>query len=417
MAVDEVSAAARRSVPARAVGALVAMAVGAFCFVAMETLPVGVLPLIAATYQISLPDAGLLITGYGLTVAIVSVPLAYATRRVPRRILLATLLAVFVVATVASALAPTYTFMLVARVVVALSQAVFWAIIGPAAASLFSVSVRGRASATVFSGSAMAPMLGVPGGTWLGQQAGWRVAFLALAAMGLIAFVMLATLMPTVPAGIGHAASGTSPSALRYALLVTFTILSITGLFAAFTYTTPFLTEVTGFSESAVSPVLLLRGVVDLIGVVLGGVLVDRYGKTVMVGSMALLAVSTVGMWAFSSSQAAVAGLLAVSGFALGAVSPALSTRVLEVAPGNSDLASAGNSAAFNVGIAGGALLGGAALSGADLRATALVGGVVVFAALALTIVDAVLVAVRRPRGDPHGGVPALADASVSDGR
>jgi DHA1 family inner membrane transport protein len=371
------------------------MAVGAFCFVAMETLPVGLLPLIATGFRVSLPDAGGLVTGYGLTVAIVTVPLAYATSRVSRRLLLSTLMAIFVLATLASGLAENYAMLLGARLVVALSQSVFWAVVGPAAASLFPVEVRGRATATVFGGSALAPMLGVPAGTWLGQHAGWRSAFLALAGFGLLAFVMLATLMPTVPLGRRHAASGTAPNVRRYWMLVITTVLAITGLFIAFTYTTPFLTDVSGFSDLAVGPVLLLRGAVDFVGVILGGVIVDRRPRLVMVGSTALMALSLLGMYVFATSEAAVAGFLSLSGFALGALSPALTNRVLEVAPGSSDLASAGTSAAFNVGIAGGAFLGGIVLSASGLRSTALVGGVVVVVALIAVAIDPLVAPAR----------------------
>jgi DHA1 family inner membrane transport protein len=147
---------------------------------------------------------------------------------------------------------------------------------------------------------------------------------------------------------------------------------------------------------------------------VLGGLLVDRYQQPVMVGSMAMLAFSTIGLWVFPSSHVAVAGLMAVSSFALGAMSPGLSTAVLEVAPGNSDLASAGQSAAFNVGIAAGAFLGGAVFSGVSLRATALVGGLVALAALAITIADAVIAAARRTRGETRAATPDLVDAFTS---
>lgn len=380
---------------------MLAMAAGAFCFVAMETLPVGLLPLIADGFHLSLPSTGLLVTGYGLTVAVMSVPLAYATRRIPRRFLLSAMLGLFVLATVASALAPTYGALQVARVVVALSQSVFWAVVGPAAASLFPVTMRGRAAATVFGGSAIAPMLGVPAGTWLGQQAGWRVAFLALAGVGLVAFLLLVTLMPTTPVGQGHAATGTSPSVLRYWLLVVITILAIAGLFIAFTYTTPFLTDVTRFSAAAITPVLLLRGVLDLAGTVAGGILTDRRPNLVFIGSLALMVVSLVGAWTFATSKVAVVGLLALSGFAMGALSPVLTYRVLEVAPGNTDFAAAGTSAAFNVGIAGGASAGGAVLLFSGLHSTALVGGVVVLVALAVAVIDAKGVAARRPKAGP----------------
>jgi DHA1 family inner membrane transport protein len=386
-----------------ALGALGAMAVGAFCYVAMETLPIGLLPLISADLGVSIVDVGLLVTGYGLTVAIMSVPLAYLTRRVPRRYLLAGLLAIFVIATVVSALAGTYLVLLIARVVVALSQAVFWAVVAPAAASLFSVHVRGRVTSTVFAGASLAPMIGVPAGTWLGQQAGWRSTFLVLAAFGLIAFVLLVTLMPTVPVGWGHAASGTHPDLRRYVLLLLTTALAVTGLFAAFTYTAPFLTDVSGFSAIALGPLLLLRGVADFLGTATAGLIVDRNKRLSMVGSVTLVAVALLGLFLLPTSPIATAGFLALTGFSLGALTPALQDRVLEVAPGNSDLASAGNSAAFNVGIAGGAFLGGVALSHTGLRSTALVGGLLVVGALIVVLIEPLVPAARTDREHRHG--------------
>ncbi|MFI5844521.1 MFS transporter [Catenuloplanes sp. NPDC051500] len=378
---------------ARTAGALAAMGAGAFCFVAMETLPVGLLPLIAGHYRVSLPDAGLLVTGYGLTVAVVSVPLAWLFRAVPRRLLLSVLLAVFAAATVASALAPTYPLLLGARVVVALSQSVFWAVVGPAAAGLVSAEMRGRAASIVFGGSALAPMLGVPAGTWLGQTAGWQTAFYALAALGLIAFVLVAALMPASPPRTGAAAAGALPSARRYRALTAMTVLSVGGLFAAFTFTTPFLTEITGLDDVAIGPVLLLRGLTGLAGVIACGLLVDRRPDLVMIGSTALQAASLLGMWALAGSPVAVVACTAVSGFALGTIGPALTARVLVVAPRSVDMAAATNSAAFNLGIAGGSYLGGAVLTLAGLRPTALVGGLVVLSALALAIADPVLAA------------------------
>ncbi|WP_422735622.1 MFS transporter [Micromonospora sp. WMMD729] len=325
----------------------------------------------------------------------------------------ATLLGVFVVATLLSAVAVDYLMLLAARVVVALSQSVFWAVVGPAAASLFPQRVRGRAMSTVFGGSALAPMLGVPAGTWLGQQTGRRWTFVALAGFGLLALGLVVLLMPTTPVGATHAATGTAPSVPRYWILVATTILSITGLFTAFTYTAPFLTDVSGFPAAAIGPLLLLRGLVNSGGIAVAGAVVDRSQRGTMVGSLIVLVVSLVGLYLFSGWQPAVAVMLALSGFALGALTPALQNRVLEVAPGSSDLASAGNSAAFNLGIAGGALLGGAVLSGSGAAGTALAGGLVAAAALLLVLAEPLIARdSRRQRAvDRSGSATVTNDA------
>src|SRR5215217_5168968 len=165
---------------AKAVGALVAMAVATFVYVTTEILPIGLLLLISADLGVSPSAAGLLVTWYGLVVVVASLPLTQLTRRVPRRPLLSGLLAVFVLATWGSALASSYEVLLAARVVTALSQALFWSVVVPTAAGLFRPQVRGRVVAVVLGGVSLAAVLGLPIGTWLGQQFGWRTAFVAL---------------------------------------------------------------------------------------------------------------------------------------------------------------------------------------------------------------------------------------------
>src|SRR5262249_50776267 len=156
-----------------------------FLFVTTETLPIGLLPQIAGGLGVPASAVGLLVTAYGLMVVIATIPLTRLTHGWSRRRLLGAVLLTATVATALSALAPNYPTLLVSRVAIALSQALFWAIVPPAAAALFSPSVRGRAIALLYAGSSAAPLLGVPGGTWWGQQAGWRVPFLVLAGLSL----------------------------------------------------------------------------------------------------------------------------------------------------------------------------------------------------------------------------------------
>lgn len=254
----------RTHVPLRAYAALIALSVAAFCYVATETLPIGLLSLISDDLHVSLADTGLLVTGYAVTVCVVTLPLAYVTQRVPRRRLMAALLAILVAATLVTATAQNYAFLFSARVGAALTQALFWAVVAPAAAGMFPVPVRGRVTSVVFAGASLAPMLGVPAGTWLGQQVGWRVAFFALAGLAFLAFAAVALLMPTVPTGVGQAATGIRPNARRYWITVSVTALSVAGLFSAFTYTAVFLTDVAGFAPAAIGLLLLVRGLADL---------------------------------------------------------------------------------------------------------------------------------------------------------
>ena len=154
---------------------------------------------------------GLLVTAYALVVVVASIPLTRLTRRLARRLLLSILLSVFVVAVCLSALAPNYWFLMSARMVTALSQALFWAVVTPTAAGLFRAEVRGRAISILYAGSSVAALAGVPVGTWLGQQTNWRVAFFALSGIGLLILVTIAALLPNTPVGLGSADRGSAP--------------------------------------------------------------------------------------------------------------------------------------------------------------------------------------------------------------
>jgi DHA1 family inner membrane transport protein len=374
--------------PLAAAGAVLALAVAAFCYGTTENLPVGLLPLLSADLGASLSVTGMLVTGYGLTVAVVSVPLTRLTARMPRRVLLSGLLSVFVVATWISVAAVNYWMLLGARLVMALSQAVFWPVAVVAAAGLFSARVRGRAGSVVMAGGSLAVVLGVPAGTWLGQQAGWRAAFLALSGLGVLALGAVAVLLPPGAPGRGHAAAADNPDARRYRRLVVTTALSITGCFTVFTYITVFLTRVSGFPDAAISPLLLVYGVLDIAGLTYAGAVVDRGPRTTMIVSIGLLAVSFLGLYAFGTVPAAAVVLLGLMGLGLPGLAVSMQARVMQVAPGNTDIASAGASAAFNVGIGGGALVGGLLLPATGVRGTALAGALLAAAALAVALAD-----------------------------
>ncbi len=248
--------------------------------------------------------------------------------------------------------------------------------------------MRGRVLAVVFGSSALGIVLGVPGGTWLGQQAGWRVAFLALSGLCLLALVMTAVLMPTARPEQGHAASGTTPDARRYSLLVVTTALLVTGVFTAYTYISPFLTEVSGFPSRAVSPLLLVFGVAGIVGTIAAGALIDRSPRAAMISAVALQATALLGLYLVGTVAPVVIGLVALSGLSMSALAATLQSRILDVAPGSSDVASAGVGTAFNVGIGGGAFVGGLLLPGFGVRSTPLVGGLLAVAALGVVLAE-----------------------------
>nr|WP_296065592.1 MFS transporter [uncultured Actinoplanes sp.] len=383
----------------RAWTVLAALMLSAFMYVTTETLPIGLLPQIAGDLGISQSAVGLLVTAYGLVVVLSTIPLTKVTARWPRRRLLAVLLVVSVLANVLSALAASYLLLLVARVVVALSQAVFWAVVTPAAAALFRPSMRPRAVALLYVGSSSATLVGVPAGTWLGQLGGWRVPFVALSVLGVAVLVVLLALMPNLAVGESDTDHGTAPDAGRYRVLVVFTALMVTGAFTTFTYVTPFLTDVSGLSSAAVGPVLLVRGLAGLAGVVLAGLFAGDRGWAALVVVTVGQALALGAQYAFGATELAAIVAVSAAAMALSGMVAVLGARVLQVAPGSTDMASAGTSTAFNVGITGGALIGSLLLTTTGVRSSALAGAALTVVALGFVLAEPWLASSRRRPG------------------
>lgn len=360
----------------RRAAVVAALMLAAFTFNTTENLPVGLLALVADDLRVSITAVGVLVTGYGLTVAVVSLPLAHVSRSVPRRHLLAGLLGVLAVASWVSALgAVSYGQLLAARVATAVAQALFWAVMGPVAVGLFPPERRGRIIGLLSVGGSLATVLGVPAGTWLGGHSGWRVPFAVLGGLAVVALVAVAVLLPTSRPQENHSAYGAAPDRRRFAVVLATTALSVTGAFAGFTYVVAFLDDVSGFGADAVSPVLLAFGVAGLAGVTVTGPLLDRYPRATLTVPVAVQAVALLGLYAGGGSQVASVALLMLLGASVGPVFMATQSQVLHVAPGRTETALAANSAAFNVGVATGALLGGALLPLVEVRGTFLVGG------------------------------------------
>ena len=380
----------------RAVAVLMALSLSTFTYVTTEILPIGLLPLIAADLDVSESAVGLLVSGYGLVVVVASLPLTRLTRRIPRRLLLSGLLGVLVVATAASVLVSDYGTLLASRLVVALSQALFWSVVTPATAGLFEARVRGRALSILYGGSSLAGVLGVPVGTWVGQRTDWRVAFLVMSGLGLLALAVVATLLPTAPPGSGAADHGSAPDAGRYRALVVSTALAVTGAFTAFTYVSPFLTDVSGLTDGAVGPVLFARGVAGVLGVVVVGLVVDRNPWLTMTVVIVLQGLALMVQYAVGSVAWAAVASVATAGLGIAALSAVLGVRVLIVAPGGADMAAAGTSTAFNVGITGGALIGGLLLPSFGVRCTPLVGALLTGVALVVILAEPALSSARR---------------------
>ncbi|MEV0681571.1 MFS transporter [Actinosynnema sp. NPDC050436] len=342
--------------------ALIALAIGAFGIGTTEFVIVGLLPQVASDLGVSIPSAGLLVSGYALSVVVGAPLITAGGSRLPRKKLLVGLMALFILGNLLCAVADSYALLMVGRVVAALCHGAFFGVGAVVAAGLVAPDRRARAIALMFTGLTVANVLGVPMGTALGQAFGWRSTFWAVTALGIAGLVGIMALVPPQPASdglLGELAVFRRPGVW---LALGTTALGFGAVFASFTYIAPMMTEVAGFSPGAVTWLLVLFGAGLCVGNVLGGRAADRRLMPSLYAILAVLVVVLVAFVFTAQSQllgAVTIALLGVAGFAT--VAP-LQTRVLQQAEGAPALASAANIAAFNLGNAAGAWLGGAAI-------------------------------------------------------
>lgn len=391
----------------RADAALAALSVATFTFVTVEVMPIGLLTMIADDLQRSRAEVGLLLTGYAAVVVLLSLPMAAVTRRMPRRLLLGATLGVSAAATAASAIAETYAMLLGARLVVALTQALFWSIVGSTATAMFPPSRRGRTVARMSIGASLAPVLGVPLGTWLGQQLGWRAAFAVMAVIGAMTCVAVVALLPgSLPSGAASARA-VAPDRRRYLLLLLVTALGVAGAMTAQTYVTPFLLDVTHFDAPSLGPLLLVSGAGGVVGTLVVGRFLDRHPWPALAVPMTLLCAAAVTLYVGGTVRVLTVVALATSGAAYAAFAAATQNRVLQVAPGSTDMASAGSSSAFNIGISAGSFIGGLIIEDLGVRIVALAAALLIAAALSALLVDPLLSTAAAPA--PHEPLKAAA--------
>jgi len=373
--------------------ALYALTVGAFGIGTTEFVIMGLLLQVAADLHVSIAAAGLLISGYALGVFVGAPLLTVATSRMPRKAVLVALMLIFTLGNLACAVAPNYTLLMLARVITSLAHGTFFGVGAVVATGLVPADRKASAISIMFTGLTVATLLGVPAGAWLGLHFGWRATFWAVSAIGVIATIIIATLVPT-----GH--GDTTPIAVRDELKaiarpsvllgLLMTVLGFAGVFTVFTYIQPILTRVTGFTDNAVSPILLVFGVGLILGNLLGGRLADRRLAPALLVTLATLAV-VLGMMGFALHNQTLAvifvGLLGVAAFA---TVPPLQLWVLHKAEGAQSLASSLNIGAFNLGNALGAWLGGVVIErGPGLGSVAWVAALVTLLGLAVALYSA----------------------------
>jgi DHA1 family inner membrane transport protein len=376
---------------------LIALAIGGFGIGLTEFLIAGLLPQVAASFAVSEAAAGRLISGYALSVAVGAIVLTAATARLPRKGVLVGLVALFVIGNLLSAVAPGYSVMMAGRIVAALCHGSFFGIGSLVARSLVAPERKSRAVAVMFGGLTLANVLGVPFGALVGERWGWRAAFWAVTAIGVLA---LAGIVALVPGGAGEGGPQVAAGGLwaqfrafrswQVWLTLTATALGYGGMFGAFSYMAYTFTEVGGFSAADVAWLLMVYGVGLVAGNVIGGRAADHDRDRTLVLALLGLTVTMAVFGLLAGSAIASVVLIFLMGLFGFASVPGMITRVTDFAHG-APLAASANVSASNIGNALGAWLGGLAIT-AGLGYTA---PLYVGAGIALTSTVVMVVAAR----------------------
>ncbi|MDR6906513.1 DHA1 family inner membrane transport protein [Agromyces sp. 3263] len=396
---------------------LLALAIGGFGIGLTEFVIMGLLPEVAADFGVTEAQAGWFISGYALAVVVGALGLTAATIRLPRKPVLMGLLVLFIAGNAISAMAPTYELMMTGRIVAALCHGAFFGIGSVVAASLVAPDRAAGAIAIMFTGLTAANVLGVPLGTFLGQQYGWRSTFWVISAIGVVALVGIATLVPKPAAGTPIPSLRRELGAFRSGqvwLSLTVTVLGFGGMFGAFTYIAYTLTEVSGFDSGAVPWLLVLFGAGLVVGNWVGGRLADRSIDGTLLGFIAaLVVVLALFAWLAWSPVATIVLLVAMGALGFGTV-PALQSRVMRSAADAPTLASGANIGAFNLGNALGAWAGGTAIAaGLGYTSPIWVGAAITLGALIVMVVAATSARAARSTRSERVAGPGERDASA----
>ena len=360
--------------PARTRLALLSLALGGFGIGATEFVAMGLLPtlakdlapeLYAARPEDALAQAGLLISAYALGVVVGAPTIAASSARFPRKQLLLVLVGTIVLATIASAVLPSFGLVLAARFVSGLPHGAYFGIASLVAAQLMGPGQRGRGIAFVLSGLTISNVIGVPLITLLGQETSWRVAYLAVAGIFALTFLAIALFVPLQPgdasATIRRELAGFKRSQVWLSLLTG--AIGFGGFFAVYTYVSPLVTDAAGLDLSVVPIALVVVGLGMTIGNILGGRFSDHHVMKTVFVCFGIFIVALVGVAIFGGNPVGLFIFLFLVGASASAISPAIQARLMDVAGDSQTLAAAANHSSLNLGNSLGAFLGGVVIA------------------------------------------------------
>lgn len=384
--------------------AVLSVAVGSFALVTTEFLPVGLLPSIAAELGVTEGIAGMMVTVPGIVAAFAAILVTIGVGKTDRRYVIWGLTATLIVSNLIVALSHSYPLVLAGRALLGIGVGGFWAIGGALGNRLVPAAWSARATAIIFAGISLGTVAGVPAGAMIGEMAGWRMAFFTASAVSVLVLAAQMWLLPSLPTS-SALTFAQLPALLRVQkarLGMLATLLIFIGQFAAYTYVTPFLSQVAGLSAKTISVLLLIYGAAGFAGNLIGGWAVARNVKHSLIATGVIMGLSAAAMPLFGATAAGATVLIVIWGLAFGMMPISVQTWMFKAAPDAMESGGAVFVATAQISLASGALVGGVSVDYLGVSSAMVVGGVF---ALAMA---AVIAAWARDDGKPLAKLHAV---------